>query len=207
MTNSETTARAPRSAEIEALLDAAEACLQRYGLAKMTVEDVAQAAGLSRATVYRQVGNRDALVLSVAARNAERLAAEAIAYLIQLDQVGDWIVEGLLFCVREIPNRPVLAEFVSPQALATSSRLVLTSDRMLAIGSEILRPMFETALGQGLLHEELELDAVIEWVLRILMSLLAVPGPTERSEDDLRRLLQTMLLPAVLSGSHSDPNR
>jgi hypothetical protein len=35
-------------------------------------------------------------------------------------------------------------------------------------------------------------------VLRILMSLLAVPGPQSRSEEDVRRLLQTMLLPAVL---------
>jgi len=75
---------------------------------------------------------------------------------------------------------------------------VLTSDRMLAIGSEILRPMFEPARRAGLLHEDLELDSLIEWVLRILMSFLAVPGPTDRTEEDRRRLLRTLLLPAVL---------
>lgn len=180
------------------LLDAAESCLTRFGLAKTTVEDVAQAAGLSRATVYRQFGSRDALLLAVAARDAERVARRAQQDLRRFDDVGSWIVEGILFCLREIPKQPILAQFLAPQELGAASRMVLTSDRMLAIGSEILRPMFEPARREGLLHEDLELDALMEWVLRILMSYLAVPGPASRTEDEVRRLLQTLLLPAVL---------
>ena len=44
----------------------------------------------------------------------------------------------------------------------------------------------------------LELDTLIEWVLRVLMSYLAVPGPPNRSEEELRQLLRGMILPAVL---------
>lgn len=182
----------------ERLLDAAEACLARYGLSKTTVEDVARAAGLSRATVYRVLGSRDALVLAVASREAERCARDAVAYLQRFDDIGSWVVEGMLFCLREIPQRPVLAQLGAPQDLATASRLVLGSERLLAIGSDILRPMFERARREGLLAPSVELDAFIEWVLRILMSFLAVPGPATRDEDALRRLLRTMLLPAIL---------
>jgi AcrR family transcriptional regulator len=182
------------------MLDAAESCLQRFGPAKTTVEDVAQAAGLSRATVYREFGSRDALLLAVAAREADRVAGEAELFLRRFDDVGSWLVEGILFCLREIPKRPLLARFVAPQDLGATGRMVLTSERMLAIGAEILRPIFEPAQRAGLLHDGLELDALIEWVLRILMSYLAVPGPPERSEEDLRRLLRAMLLPAVLVG-------
>jgi AcrR family transcriptional regulator len=171
----------------ERLLDAAEACLERYGLSKTTVEDVARAAGLSRATVYRQVGSRDALVAAVAAREAERCAAAAIDYLQPFDDIASWVVEGILFCLREIPKRPVLAQLGAPQDLAAASRLVLSSERMLAIGADLLRPMFER-------------------VLRILMSFLAVPGPAGRDEEALRRLLRTMLLPAILQeGARSRP--
>ena len=180
------------------MLDAAEACLQRFGVAKTTVEDVAQAAGLSRATVYRQFGSRDALLLAVAAREADRVATQAELYLRRFDDVGSWLVEGILFCLREIPKRPLLAQFMAPQDLGTTGRMVLNSERMLAIGAEILRPVFEPARREGLLHRDLELDALIEWVLRILMSFLAVPGPPARTEQQLRRLLHTMLLPAVL---------
>jgi len=75
---------------------------------------------------------------------------------------------------------------------------------MLDIGNEILRPMFEPARREGLLQANLDLDSLMEWVLRILMSYLAVPGPDGRTEEDLRRLLRGMLLPAVLAGG--DPN-
>ena len=37
----------------ERLIDAAEACIDRVGLAKTTVEDIAAAAKVSRATIYR----------------------------------------------------------------------------------------------------------------------------------------------------------
>ena len=182
----------------ERMLDAAESCLQRFGLAKTTIEDVAQASGLSRATVYRQFGNRDGLLLAVATRDAERTAADAELFLQRFDDVGSWIVEGMLFCLREIPKRPVLSQFLAPHELGAASRMVLTSDRMLAIGAEILRPMFEPARREGLLRQNLELDSLMEWVLRILMSYLAVPGPPSRTEEDLRLLLRGMLLPPVL---------
>ena len=183
----------------ERTLDAAEACLERYGLAKTTIEDVARASELSRATIYRQFGNRDGLLLALATRDAERTAAEAELFLQQFDDVGSWLVEGMLFCLREIPKRPVLSQFLAPQEFGAASRMLLTSDRMLAIGTEILRPMFEPARREGLLQPDLQLDALIEWVLRILMSYLAVPGPPSRTEEDLRSVLRGMLLPAVLT--------
>jgi AcrR family transcriptional regulator len=186
------------------MLDAAEACLERFGLAKTTIEDVARAADLSRATVYREFGNRDGLLLAVAARDAERTASEAELFLQQFDDVGSWIVEGMLFCLREIPKRPVLSQFLAPQEFGAASRLILTSERMLAIGAEILRPMFEPARREGRLQQDLELDALMEWVLRILMSYLTVPGPPSRTEEDLRQLLCGFLLPAVLIAGSGD---
>ena len=89
--------------------------------------------------------------------------------------------------------------------------MILTSERMLAIGAEMLRPMFEPARREGLLQQDLDLDALIEWVLRILMSFLAVAGPPSRSEEDLRQLFRGLLLPAVLAprdaGSKSGVSR
>ena len=61
----------------EGWLDAAASCYTRFGLAKTTVEDVAQAAGVSRATLYRHFKNRDELLVAVIAREAGRLAGEA----------------------------------------------------------------------------------------------------------------------------------
>ena len=47
------------------LVDAAEACIDRFGVGKTTLDDVATEARVSRATVYRYFQNRDELVLEV----------------------------------------------------------------------------------------------------------------------------------------------
>ena len=54
------------------LLDAAEACFERSGISKTTVEDIAKQASVSRATVYRYFAGRDAVVSGVILRATER---------------------------------------------------------------------------------------------------------------------------------------
>ena len=44
------------------VLDAAKACVERWGMAKLTIDDIANAAGVSRATLYRMFpGGKDVL--------------------------------------------------------------------------------------------------------------------------------------------------
>jgi len=191
----------PEPAVNERWLDAAESCYTRFGPAKTTVEDVAQAAGISRATLYRHFKSRDDLLMAVIVREAGRLAAEAEIHLRRFDDVGSWIVEGMLLCLREIPRRPLLGMLFTPEAVGVASRVVLTSERLLEIGSDILRPMFEPARRRGLLRESVQIEALMEWVLRILMSYLTVPSHLARSDAELRDLLRVMMLPAVLKSS------
>ncbi len=190
----------------ERWLDAAESCYTRFGLAKTTVDDVAQAAGVSRATLYRHFKSRDDLLVGVIVRDAGRLATEAEVYIQRFDDVGSWIVEGMLLCLREIPRRPMLAMLFAPEEVGVASRLVLTSERLLAIGADFLRPMFALAGERRLLREGVQIDVLMEWVLRILMSYLAVPSHLARSDAELRQLLRTMILPAVLANAPADPN-
>lgn len=182
----------------ERLLDAAEACLARFGIAKTTAEDVARAAGLSRATIYRQFGSRDGLIAAVTTREAERCAAAAIEHLRRFDDIGDWIVEGILFCLRDIPARPLLVQLGGRAEFVAASRVVLRSDRMRTLGSDVLRPLFERARASGRLVDDFDLDEFSEWVLRALMSFLAVRSSVHRDEAGLRGMLRRMLLPAIL---------
>jgi AcrR family transcriptional regulator len=190
----------------ERWLDAAESCYTRFGLAKTTVEDVARAAGVSRATLYRHFGSRNDLLVGVIARDARRLAAEAAVTIQRFDDVGSWIVEGILLCLREIPRRPMLAMLFAPEEVGAASRLVLTSEQLLAIGADFLRPMFALAGERRLLREGVQIDVLMEWVLRILMSYLTVPSHLARTDAELRQLLRAMILPAVLANAPADPD-
>ena len=48
----------------ELIVDAADRLIGRYGLRKMTMEDVAQEAGVSRRTVYGYFKNKQALAMA-----------------------------------------------------------------------------------------------------------------------------------------------
>lgn len=64
------------------ILDGAAEALVRFGLAKTTVEDIASAAGVGRATVYRWFeGGRDDVLDALVARELDALADEVLARL------------------------------------------------------------------------------------------------------------------------------
>jgi AcrR family transcriptional regulator len=58
------------------ILDAALATMASHGLHRLTLEDVAREAGMSRQTVYRYFGNKDALVTAVILREEQDLLAQ-----------------------------------------------------------------------------------------------------------------------------------
>jgi AcrR family transcriptional regulator len=182
----------------ERLLDSAEGCLAQFGPQKTSMEDVARAAGMSRATVYRYFENRDALLLGVASRQAAALASEAMTYLSRFDAISDWLVEGLLFTLRELPKRPVFASLVTSLDSGEASKLLLGSTGLIQIGVNVLRPMFGTAKEQGLLRDDIDIDMLIEWLLRVLWTYLNAPSQVATDEESMRKLFRMMLIPAVL---------
>jgi AcrR family transcriptional regulator len=57
----------------EAILDAADHLLARYGYRKMTVDDIAQEAGIGKGTVYLHFASKEEVTLSHVDRIVERL--------------------------------------------------------------------------------------------------------------------------------------
>jgi AcrR family transcriptional regulator len=158
---------------------------------------------MSRATVYRYFENREALLLGVASRQASALAAEAINYLVQFSTISDWLVEGLLFTLREIPNRPVFASLVTSLDSRASSSLWLGSTSLVEIGINVLQPIFSNAKAQGLLRDDVEPEMLVEWLLRMLWTYLNAPSQVATDEEGMRKLFRMMLIPAVLKDTAS----
>jgi len=75
----------------ERVLAAADECFQRYGIAKTTMEDVARAANISRATLYRYFSDRESLLTESVRRRARRGAGQGHA---GQGGVGDPVGDG-----------------------------------------------------------------------------------------------------------------
>ena len=74
-------APAPRAADPDRILDAADRLLGRFGYRKMTIDDLAREAGIGKGTVYLSFRSKEEVALACLDRMADRLLVrlEAIA--------------------------------------------------------------------------------------------------------------------------------
>lgn len=185
----------------ERLMDAAIACLQRYGLEKTGLADIASAAGVTRPTIYSYFASRDELLHSALARAGAALGERLIEHARCFPTPADQVVEAVLFCLREIPNEPGLAVSSRSQADGFGPRVGLRPASI-----EIARYVLGQLFGDRpeLLGNLDDLDEVAEILIRWMLSLLSLEGPVPRGESELRAMLHRRMIPGLgLEACHS----
>jgi AcrR family transcriptional regulator len=131
------------------ILDAAFEAVARFGLSRLTVDDVARLAGVSRQTVYRYFDSKDAVILALVAREEEALLAGVRAAHERSRTLREAIRRSVLFCLRATREHPLL-------------------DRLLASEPEVLLPYLTIRAG-GLLdraRRTLEELVIERWDVR-----------------------------------------
>jgi AcrR family transcriptional regulator len=166
---------------------------------KTTVVDVARDAKITRTTLYRYFESREAIVVGVMLRETHYFRERLLEALSGIDDVGEFIVEGILFCLREAPKRPLHIYLSGGEASNLMGRLFLSSEQLFEIGIELLQPLFEPAREKGLLRDGIELSTLLEWASRITLSYLTTPSSRISDEEEMRKLLRRLLLPAVMA--------
>jgi AcrR family transcriptional regulator len=196
--------RAPQdtAAARQRLVDAAEACVDRFGLAKTTLEDVARRAEVSRATVYRYFANRDELMLAVLLRDLERSREheldEFFEHAADPASFGAGLVDAAVYLLSAIRNSPKLQLLLQREAPGFSSTIAGASEALFRGWIDDVAPYLAHAQSVGMLRDDLDAAETAEWVLRVILSLLMIEGPHRHSPDEERRLIATFLVPALV---------
>ncbi len=185
-------------ADLEVALDAAAACYLRIGVAKTTASDIAREAGISRATLYRRCGSHEAIFLAVLKRESEAMAVDTRAHLRRLavTDPAESTLEGMMFAIDQIRSRPVHAAVFGGDAAAWAAGQAIGMEALRRIGEAGVRPLVDAALAAGSLTDG-DVEDLVDWILRILISYAAVPGDGGRHPDEIRRQLTTWFLPAL----------
>lgn len=185
--------------EVEArqrILAAARACLAESGITGAGIADVARAVGVTRQTVYRYYATTEEL-LNAAALDTMGELFDQVAEHVQRHvaatggDLADAAVEVLAYVYEHLRGDPALNRLLTPGRLGGAVR-ELTAPSSIALGRSLLErfPVDWGVLGD----DQTEL---VEYLLRVLQSLVLDPGSPERSGRELRRLLQRWVAPAL----------
>ncbi|MFI0447156.1 TetR/AcrR family transcriptional regulator [Actinomadura sp. 6N118] len=182
----------------ERIIDAAEECFGRFGVAKTTVEDIAAAAGLSRATVYRSItGGRDELILAVVLRDLGRFLDALSERLRHEKSVPDAIVEGTMDAVAFVRGQPTVAQFLVPEAAGHMQAVVAAAaEHVLNLCCDYVRPYFDLAQRERRLRPDIEVEGTVEFLFRIITSLIVMDR--DRPGESTRHFLRTYVVPVIV---------
>jgi AcrR family transcriptional regulator len=170
------------------LLDAAGVLFAARGVPAVGMAEIAAAAGCSRATLYRYFENRHQLRVAFVHREARRLG-HAIA-----DQVAGErdprrrLVAAVAAAVAGVRSTPTLAAWFADASATTASGL--------AGSSEVIEALTAAFLGPTGGDDDTELHDRARWVVRIVVSLLTMPGADAAHE---RHMVERFVAPVVLA--------
>ena len=179
---------------LQRIVDATASVIDRRGVAKTSLSDVATELGVTRQTVYRHVGSLPAAVSLVAWQGAEAFVDRMIAHLQGVGDPAEAVVEGFLFCLRTVPSDPRLSLLLQLGDADAFVRTASTPD-VLAYGAEKLR-LFPVDWSDGGVTDA-DLPGLAEMILRLLISMLQNPFDPPRPEAEVRAFLERWLAPAL----------
>lgn len=188
----------------ELVLNAAKACYLRLGVAKTTAADIAAEAGISRATVYRRFPSHEEIFIAVLERDSIEIGAVCSERLKGIDDPIDYIVEGMLTVLDEIPRRPLHAHLFREEASPWVINQTMPAEKLHSLCVSGLSAM----PGLRLLppnRSRKDLDYLSEWILRTLISYAMVPSHHARNRDEMGQLLRTVLGPTIAAILGSSP--
>ena len=173
-------------AAADRILDAAERALHARDPASIGMNEIARAAGCSRATLYRYFENREALRTAYVHRETHRLQPRDQEQIDGIDDPRERLIASITATLRMVRDSPALASWFAITRPPIGGEL--------AEQSEVI-----TALAAAFLHSLGPEDpAVVErrarWVVRVITSLLMYPG---QDEADERAMIEEFVVPTV----------
>ena len=87
---------APKQAVKDAILDATDRLLARFGYRKMTVEDIAVEAGIGKGTIYLHFASKEEVVLSHVDRIVDRLKQQHLAVIARSENTAPERIRQML---------------------------------------------------------------------------------------------------------------
>jgi AcrR family transcriptional regulator len=184
----------PHSAVEQRIIEAAKACCERWGFERVTVDDIAAEAEVSRATLYRLFpGGKDVLFEALRVQELQDFFNRLLAAIGTTDSLEDLLVAAVSSAMRDMRADEHLAVMLATAPGETLGEMTVSGmPRIIRTASTFLTPLVEPYLGRR------EAAQVVELCVRLVIS--GFLAPSEHADfaepDDVRRFVRKFILPA-----------
>jgi AcrR family transcriptional regulator len=180
------------------VLDAAKSCCERWGYEKVTIDDIAASARVSRATIYRMFpGGKDVLFEALRVRELEEFFALLLSRVEGATTLEDLLVRAVVAATQELRADEHLALMLASEPGRTISQLTVEGlPRIIRFATAFLAPLAEPYLGRE------PARAVIDVLARLTISYFLAPSDRVDLGDETsaRAFLAPFLTPYLTQG-------
>lgn len=175
------------------ILDATKSCYERWGMTKVTIDDIATEAGVSRATLYRMFpGGKDVLFDALRVRELEVFFEGLGDHLDDVTQLDDLLVRTVVYSTRQLREDEHLAVMLASEPGEVLKNLTVQGlPRIIRMASLFLAPKVEPYLDRD------RAGQVVELLARLVISYFL--APSERVDlgdpESARTFIVNHLLP------------
>lgn len=172
------------------ILDAAERLFTQRDPASIGMNEIAKAAGCSRATLYRYFDSREALRTAYVHRETRRLGREIMVKIADVVEPAERLLVSITTTLRMVRDNPALAAWFTTTRPPIGGEMAGRSEVIAALAAAFLN-----SLGPD---DPTTVERRARWVVRMLTSLLMFPG---RDEADERAMIAEFVVPIVTPAS------
>lgn len=187
------------------VLDAAKRCCERWGMDRVTVDDIAAEAGISRATLYRLFpGGRDVMFEALRAQETSDFFTELDGHVAAADDLEELIVSILVEATRGLrADEHLQIMLASRPGEVLHAMNVEDMPRIIEAATAYLTPRVVSFIGADQAAE------LAEWLTRLVLSFFFGPSPRYDLGDSLsaRTFARRYVLPAFHPDRLSTPAR
>jgi AcrR family transcriptional regulator len=173
-------------AAADRILDAAEELYTERDSDLIGMNEIARAAGCSRATLYRYFENREALRTAYVHREARRLGREIGRRISGIDDPLARLDASITVTLRMVRDSPALASWFATTRPPTGGELAGQSDVIAGLAAAFLQ-----SVGPD---DPAVVERRARWVVRVITSLLMFPG---QDETDELAMIEEFVVPVV----------
>jgi AcrR family transcriptional regulator len=171
------------------ILDAAEQLFTRQDPGSVGMNEIARAAGCSRATLYRYFENREALRTAYVHRETHRLYDAIKDQISGVDDPRERLVAGIATTLGMVRESPALAAWFATTQPPIGGEMAEQSELIAALAAS-----FVNSLGAD---DPATVESRGRWLVRVITSLLIFPG---RDAADEQAMIEDFVVPALLPG-------